>query len=72
MRDVAARVGVTERAVQRIVAELRDAGYLTVTRVGRRNQYVVDRARPLRHPMEAHSTAGRLADFGSPKDLKAR
>src|SRR5919202_2239784 len=39
LRDVAASVGITERAVQRIVADLEAGGYLTRTRVGRRNQY---------------------------------
>ncbi|HKB06209.1 MAG TPA: winged helix-turn-helix transcriptional regulator [Gemmataceae bacterium] len=70
MRDVATRVGVTERAVQRIVAELQQEGYMTIKRVGRRNQYTVERGRPLRHPMEAHCTAGRLIDLGTPKDLR--
>jgi DNA-binding MarR family transcriptional regulator len=41
MRNLAAEVGITERAVQRIVAELEAGGYLTVTRVGRRNRYTV-------------------------------
>ena len=41
MRDVAAAVDITERATQRIVAELIDHGYLTRTREGRRNRYTV-------------------------------
>ena len=63
MRDVADRVGITERAVQRIVAELEQGGYLTVTREGRRNRYAVDPDRPLRHPVEAHRTIGHLIDL---------
>ena len=53
-RDIAARVGITERAVQRIVADLCDNEYLTRTRVGRRNHYAVHADHPLRHPVEAH------------------
>ena len=64
MRDVAARVGITERGVQRIVAELEAGGYLTVTRVGRRNRYEVNTDLPLRHPIESHRTVGHLIDLG--------
>jgi hypothetical protein len=53
-RDVAARVGITERAVHRIISELSSAGYLSRTRVGRRNRYRVCADQPLRHPVEAH------------------
>lgn len=54
MRDVAERVGITERAVQRIVSELEAAGYLTRNRAGRRNHYQVNGDLPLRHPVEGH------------------
>ncbi len=54
MRDVAHRVGITERAVQRIVAELEEAGYLVRRRVGRRNEYSIKGDLPLRHPVERH------------------
>jgi DNA-binding MarR family transcriptional regulator len=64
MRDLAGRVGITERAVQRIVAELEDGGYLTVTRVGRQNRYVVNTALPLRHQMVAHRTVTHLLELG--------
>lgn len=53
LRDVAERVGITERAAQRIVADLVDAGFLTRHRVGRRNTYEVHAAEPLRHPFDA-------------------
>jgi Winged helix-turn-helix DNA-binding len=66
MRAVAPRVGITERAVQRIVAELAAEGYLTVTRVGRQNRYAVHRKRQLRHPLEAHSTVGDLLGLATP------
>ena len=54
MRDVAARVGITERAVQRIVADLEEAGYLTRTKEGRQNHYKIRDDLPLRHPVERH------------------
>ena len=60
MRDVADRVGITERAVQRIVAELVDSGYLEITKEGRCNTYRVLRDRPLRHPVESHRQVGDL------------
>lgn len=60
LREVADEVGITEGAVQRIVGELVDAGYLRRTRVGRRNRYVLDRRQPLRHPLERDSTVGDL------------
>jgi DNA-binding transcriptional regulator PaaX len=53
-------VGITERAVQRIVAELEAAGVLVREREGRRNRYRVDRRARLRHPVEAHCTVGEL------------
>lgn len=54
MREVAELVGITERAVQRIVAELEAAGFVEREKDGRRNRYRVDRRRHLRHPLEAH------------------
>lgn len=50
LRDIALEVGITERATQRIVSELVDAGYLSRKRVGRRNQYKVHTDRPMRAP----------------------
>jgi DNA-binding Lrp family transcriptional regulator len=52
LRDIAIAVGITERAVQTIVAELEEAGYLTRSRVGRRNRYQMHATQPLRHPLE--------------------
>ena len=52
LRDVADQVGVTERAAQRIVSDLVEAGYLDRRREGRRNIYQIRADRPLRHPVE--------------------
>jgi len=63
LRDVAQRVGITERAVQRIVADLEQEGYLTRVRSGRRNRYELHADRPLRHPIEAHRQVQALLDL---------
>jgi predicted ArsR family transcriptional regulator len=63
MREVAARVGVSERAVQMIVADLVAGGYLTRSRVGRRNHYTVNRAGAFRHPAEADHRVGELLEL---------
>ena len=60
LREVAMRVGITERAVQRIVMELEESGFLERERIGRKNHYRVIRNKPLRHPIEAHRKIGDL------------
>ena len=60
LRDVAEQVGITERAAQRIIAELIADGYLTSARDGRRNRYQLYPERPLRHPLESHHQVGEL------------
>jgi hypothetical protein len=62
LRDVATEVGITERAAQSIVADLAGAGYVTRTRIGRRNSYEVHRAAPL-HQGGGSLTIGSLLDF---------
>lgn len=60
MRDIAQQVGITERAVQRIIADLRDENYITPHRDGRRNSYEINTDRHLKHPIEEHR---RIADL---------
>jgi DNA-binding transcriptional ArsR family regulator len=60
LREVAAHVGITERAVQRIIADLEGAGCIEIERVGRRNRYRILDSKALRHPIEAHHTIGDL------------
>ncbi len=60
LREVADRVGITERAVQRIVADLEEGQYIERERAGRRNRYKVHADLPLRHPVEAHHQVGAL------------
>jgi predicted transcriptional regulator len=63
LRDVAARIGITERAVQQIVTDLEAAGVIVRSRVGRRNRYDVRRDRPFRHPLESSLTVGEFVDL---------
>jgi len=66
LRDVAVRVGITERAVQRIVTDLEAAGYLLVVKEGRRNRYTVRDDLPLRHPIERHRSVKALIELVRP------
>lgn len=60
LRDIADTVGITERAAQRIVTELENAGYLTRARDGRRNRYSLNSEIPMRHPMDKAHRIGEL------------
>lgn len=68
LREVSLRVGITERAVQRIVSELEAGGVIARTRDGRRNRYEVNAQVPLRHDLEAHKTVGDLMKMVAQKD----
>ena len=63
LRDVASSIGITERAVQQIVADLERAGVILRVRVGRRNRYILRREEELRHAVEAGVTVGDLVDL---------
>lgn len=70
VRDLAALIGITERAVQRILADLEAVGVLEKERLGRRNRYRIVRKSRLRHPLEEHCNVGGLLDWvgsGKPK-----
>lgn len=60
LREVAERIGITERAVQRIIHDLEEGQYLTKERVGRRNHYFIDTHTHLRHHIEAHCEIGEI------------
>ena len=60
LRDIAAAVGITERAVQAIVNDLVAEGYVDRTRVGRRNHYSIHSEVPLRHRLQGDLDAGTL------------
>ena len=63
LREVAQRVGITERAVQKIVQELEQGDVLVRTKVGRRNHYTIKEGRALRHPVEGHRRVRDLLDM---------
>jgi predicted transcriptional regulator len=63
LRDVALQVGITERATQRIVAELADGGFITVHKEGRRNSYRIRDKKRLRHPIEQEVSIRQLLDL---------
>jgi len=63
LRDLAERVGITERAVQRILTDLQAEKYVMVTKAGRRNRYKVNPRLSLRHPIEHHRTVKALLDL---------
>src|SRR3954454_8286041 len=63
LRDVAQTVGITERAAQRILADLVQAGYVERSRTGRRNSYTIDRERMMRHREQGMTEVGGLLDL---------
>lgn len=65
LRDIAQHVGITERAVQRIVHDLHESGYIEVYKEGRRNSYRVNAQKKLRHPLEKHVTVSDLLSLAT-------
>jgi DNA-binding MarR family transcriptional regulator len=63
LRDIAAAVGITERAAHRILSELVDEGYVRRQREGRRNRYAVVTDLPLRHPLVQEREIGDLLEI---------
>lgn len=63
LRDIADRVGITERTAFGIIESLEQAGIVERTKIGRRNTYRIDRSAPLRHAIEAHHTVGDLIEL---------
>ena len=72
MRDIAARVDITERAAQRIVADLVEAGYIDRTRVGRRNEYAVRLDLPVALPSERDVDLNTLFDVLLPSESSSQ
>lgn len=68
LREIADRVGITERAVHRIVTDLVADGYVNVKRVGRRNRYKVQGNRLLRHEVASHVRVRDLLSALNPED----
>jgi hypothetical protein len=72
LRDVADKVGITERAAQRIVADLVEGGYLDTSKRGRRNSYRVNGLLPLRHPIEEQNQVATLLALVRPQKTPPR
>ena len=68
LREIAAAVGITERAVQRIIGELEASGYVERERDGRRNRYVIRKDGMLRHPLERHRSVAALLQLVAPSN----
>lgn len=62
-REIAAQVGITERAVQRILRDLHDGGYISHTRDGRTNRYEIHAEVPMRHPAQHGHAVRELIDL---------
>ncbi len=62
-RDIARVLGITERATQRIIADLAEEGFVTIERVGRRNRYVIHGDVEMRHDAQAGHGIGELLDL---------
>ena len=65
-RDIAQTVGITERATQRIVADLVETGYVDRERVGRRNRYHLNTEAKMRHSAQANHAIGELLQLFEP------
>ena len=63
VREMSKRIGITERAVQRILAVFTETGYINITKNGRQNHYQIDSSLSLKHPIEKHISIGQLTDF---------
>lgn len=63
IRDIADEVGITQRAVQRIIGELSRDGVLRIIKEGRRNSYHINLNTPLRHPLEKKHSLSELIEL---------
>jgi DNA-binding transcriptional ArsR family regulator len=63
LRDIAERVGITERSAYGIVSDLTDAGYVVKEKDGRRNRYQVQAHQPLREPNARETSIGEVLDL---------
>lgn len=63
LREVADSVGITERAVQRILGDLEAAGIVRRYKEGRTNRYEFDLQQPMRHPLESHVRIAEISEL---------
>ncbi|MGW7048691.1 helix-turn-helix transcriptional regulator [Streptomyces avermitilis] len=72
IRDIAARCQLTERAVQKIISDLEEGGYLSHTRQGRTNEYRIEEGTILRHPADSGPTVADLLALLARHDVEHR
>lgn len=63
VREMASKVGITERSVMNILQDLEEAGYIKRKKVGRTNKYTIASRKTLRHPLESNVLLNDLADL---------
>ena len=66
-KEIAGLVGITERAVQRILDDLEAGDYISRSREGRRNVYQIHAEQPMRHPAQQGHAISELLDLLSPR-----
>ena len=62
MRVIGQVIGITERAVQRIIADLEKEAYIKRVKVGRKNQYSIQKEAKMRHSVNGHCTVGQFLE----------
>ena len=67
-REVGDRVGITERATQKIIHNLEESGFIKIKKEGRNNRYKVVGRKKLRHDIEKNCRIDELVDFVSEKN----
>jgi predicted ArsR family transcriptional regulator len=65
-KEIAEVVGITERAVQRLIRDLEESDYIIRMRIGRQNRYVINTDQPMRHPAQGGRPIGELIDLLTP------
>ncbi len=73
LRDVSDAIGITERAVQKIVHDLQASDFIRIKNQGRRNRYKINRRKHLRHNVVSGATVGQLLNtinFPTDKSIK--
>jgi predicted transcriptional regulator len=67
VRDMAMRIGITERSVMAIISDLSSTDYIDISKKGRKNYYKVNEDKFLRHPLEMHCNIGSILDILQPE-----
>jgi DNA-binding Lrp family transcriptional regulator len=71
LRDIADRVGITERSAYAIVLDLAEAGYIVKEKAGRRNRYQIQAHLPLPEPTSRERTVGEVLALLAGTELRS-